>query len=74
METLTKTAKVQAVKIAVSLKEANSSLININEHFQPENAIITKQIVGRFENNSLKLAWFKLLESIKLLRSKYSMT
>ena len=32
----------------------DSFLININDHLRPENAVITKQVFRKYNNNSLE--------------------
>ena len=45
---------VPEVKLSVTLKGTDFSLININDHLRPENAVIREEVVRRFNNNVLE--------------------
>ena len=51
MKSQNKTAEVQAMKVSVSQKKVNASVIDIKK-LELENAIFTKEIFGRFKNHS----------------------
>ena len=58
MEVWSQASKEAEVKIAISVKRPNFTIVDMNEHLQPENTVTIEEIIGRLCNDSLQLFSF----------------
>ena len=71
MRTRIKSGKVPLIGIAFTTKCVHPSFLDVSEQLKPENSEVSKELINKFQNNSLEPMLFERLDSIRLCQSKY---
>ena len=61
-----KSVGVPDIRISMTAKRGDSSVLGINNHFSLKNNAVAMELIRTFQNNSLKPALLERLDSIKL--------